>query len=323
MFARATKNHQRTLKFPVRKRGCPGEGQNPRTAEPTGLSREAIAKALAEDRVRILVQPQVDLTSNEIRGIETLVRIETEDGRMIGPGQFIDVAEKSGQIRPLGRRIFELACNAACRLAAMGRNDLRVAINLSVVQLADPQEVDCLLEILRLSGAAPQQLEIELTESAAIRSFALVHAQLQRFRALGISIAIDDFGTGFCSLSYLLELDVDRIKIDRLFIAAIDRGRYANLADTVIHLGKSLALDVIAEGVETEAEARWLRRHHCPTAQGFLFYEPLPLDALFSVLEPGESPEAPSAGYAETVPAPPLAAPRRPAPTPLPAMLLR
>ena len=290
MFAAATNNPSRTLRFPVGKKDRGSRSPNRPTKKSTGLSRECIAKALAEDRVRILVQPQVDLATSEIRGIETLVRIEGEDGRMIGPSEFIDSAEKSGQIRPLGRRIFELACSAACRLAAAGRNDLRVAINLSVVQLADPQEVDCLLEILRLSGAAPQQLEIELTESAAIRSFALVHEQLQRFRALGISIAIDDFGTGFCSLTYLLELDVDRIKIDRLFIAAIDRGRYANLADTVIHLGKSLALDVIAEGVETEAEARWLRRHHCPTAQGFLFYKPLPLESLLSVLEEDQSP---------------------------------
>jgi EAL domain-containing protein (putative c-di-GMP-specific phosphodiesterase class I) len=260
----------------------------PRAGASAGLSAAGLEKALAEDRVKIVVQPQVDLATGSLVGVETLARIEGEDGRLIPPGEFIPLAEKTGLMRPLGRRLFALGCAAARRLEKAGRGDLRVAINLSAKQLADPAEVGVLLGILAESAARPGQLEVELTESCAIQSFPLVHQQLQRFRQLGVSVAIDDFGTGFSSLAYLLELEVDRLKIDRMFIAALDQGGRSSLADSMIELGRKLSLDVIAEGVETEAQASWLRQHHCPSAQGFLFARPIPLDLLLAKL-PAES----------------------------------
>ena len=249
-----------------------------------GLSAAGLEKALAEDRVTIVVQPQIDLATGALVGVETLARIRGEDGRLIQPCEFIPLAERTGLMRPLGRRLFALACGAACRLEAAGHGDLRVAVNLSARQLADPAEIDVLLGILETSGARPRQLEVELTESAMIQSFAVVRHQLQRFRQLGASVAIDDFGTGFSSLAYLLELEVDRLKIDRLFIAALDQGGRSSLADSMIELGRKMSLDVIAEGVETEAQANWLRQHHCPGAQGFLFARPIPLDLLLAEL---------------------------------------
>lgn len=245
-----------------------------------GLRLADLERALAEDRVTVVLQPQIDLATGEILGVETLARLIGEDGAMIAPAAFVPLAERTGFIRPLGRRLFALSCEVARELAETGHADWRVAINLSALQLADPAEVSALLDILALSRVDPLRIEVELTESAAIRDFAVVHRQLQRFRALGITVAIDDFGTGFSSLSYLLELEVDRLKIDRLFVAAIDRGDRSGLADSLIQLGRNLSLDVIAEGVETAEEASWLRRHHCPSAQGYLFGRPLPLAEL-------------------------------------------
>lgn len=284
---------KRTLRLPARPRGASGREARPALSFPVaGMSLIELEKALAERRVTLLLQPQIDLATGSTSGVETLARIVGPGGELIGPAEFVPLAERSGLIRPLGRELFRLACEAARELAAAGHPDLRVAINLSVVQISDPEEVGILLAILAASGATPSQLEIELTESAAIQNFAVVHDQLQRFRALGLSVAIDDFGTGFCSLTYLLELDVDRLKIDRLFIQAIDRGDRSNLADTVITLGKKLSLDVVAEGVETESEARWLRRHHCPAAQGFLFSRPVPLAELLASLPAGPAHDA-------------------------------
>lgn len=260
-----------------------------------------LERALAEDRFSILLQPQVDLEGGAIVAVEALARLQGEHGELISPAEFVPLAERTGFIRPLGRRLFALSCEAAGRLAAAGHGDCRVAINLSAVQVADPAEMGALLEILAASGVDPRRIEVELTESAAVRSFTVVHRQLQRFRALGATVAIDDFGTGFASLSYLLELEVDRLKIDRLFIAALGRGHRSGLAETVIHLGRKLSLDVIAEGVETEEEASWLRRHHCPSAQGFLFSRPVTLERLLADWPA----ELPSEALAE----PPLTAP--------------
>lgn len=239
-----------------------------------------LERALAQDRVAIVLQPQVDLVTGGIVGVETLARLVDPSGALVSPAEFVPLAERTFFIRPLGRRLFALSCAAANRLAEAGHEDWRVAINLSAVQIADPAEVSALLAILAESGVDPRRIEVELTESAAIRSFAKVHGQLQRFRALGATVAIDDFGTGFCSLTYLLELEVDRLKIDRLFIAALGRGSRSGLAETVIELGRKLSLEVIAEGVETEAEANWLRGHLCPSAQGYYFSRPLALEQL-------------------------------------------
>ncbi len=135
-----------------------------------GFSAADLELALVQHRVTILVQPQVDLSTGELAGVETLARVIGADGRLVPPAEFIPLAERTGLIRPLGRRIFALACDAACQLAAAGRGDLRVAINLSPLQLADPAEVGILLGILAGSPVNPHQLEIEITETAAIRT---------------------------------------------------------------------------------------------------------------------------------------------------------
>lgn len=285
----------------------------PQAPREEGLTAAELEKALAENRVTIVVQPQVDLASGALLGVETLARLKATDGRLIPPALFIPLAERTGLMRPLGRRLFALACDAARTLAATGHRQLRVAVNLSARQLADPAEIDHLLALLQASGADPHQLEVELTESAAVRSFSVVHRQLQRFRELGVSVAIDDFGTGFASLAYLLELEVDRLKIDRLFIAALDQGGRSTLADTMIELGKKLSLDVIAEGVETEAQASWLRQHHCPSAQGFLFARPVPLETLLENLADPEPPPAPFPAPFSASLTPAAAGPARPA----------
>lgn len=257
---------------------------HPLLPAPGRLSIEDLQRALDEDRVTLLLQPQFDLQSGGICGVETLARMRSESGELISPAHFLPLAESTGFIRPLGRRLFQLACQAAKTLADEGWSDLRVAINLSAIQLANAKEIGDLLELLRQSEVLPTQIEIELTESAPVECFACVHRQLQRFRALGATVALDDFGTGFNSLSYLLELDIDRLKIDRKFISAIDHNKRSKLTATLIELGRKLALDVIAEGVETEAEANWLRLNHCPSVQGFYFSRPLTLGTVLAKL---------------------------------------
>lgn len=255
-------------------------------------------RAAANDRMRLLnnlrlafsaeclfvvYQPQVELSTRRVIGVEALLRWRTEDGQIIPPDRFIPLAEQSGLIVAIGAWVARTACAELRRLIDAGYRDLRMAINVSHAQFKEPDFVGSLMEIIRENAVPPQQVEIELTESVAVEDVDLVVARLQALKAQGLSIAMDDFGTGYSSLSIISQLPIDRLKIDRSFITAMDDvAPQTNITEVILTLGKGMRLITIAEGVETEVQLQKLQALACVEGQGHLFARPMPVEALYS-----------------------------------------
>jgi diguanylate cyclase (GGDEF)-like protein len=234
--------------------------------------REALREALDRGELSLRYQPVVTLADERIVSLEALLRWERPDGEVIGPERFVGLAEESGLIVPIGRWVLHEACAALAgwQHAAPG---LRMAVNISSVQLADPQLLDDVEAAIASSGIRPGELTLELTESALAASDAA--ARLAALRGLGVEVAVDDFGTGYSSLSYLRRLEIDCVKIDRSFVAGISsRGQDAALVRSIVELAHALDLQVIAEGIEVAGEADVLRESGCRLGQGFLFAGP-------------------------------------------------
>ncbi len=230
-------------------------------------------------------QPQVELISGKLIGAEALIRWRGPDGEFIRPDLFISLAEYSGLIVDLGAWVFKTAVGQLHEWEAKGLpSDMHMAINVSLVQFRDPLFLTRLRNALAETGIAPQRIELEITESVAMLEADTVIGILSELKEMGIQIAIDDFGTGFSSLAYLHRLPIDRLKIDRAFVRDLDSksGSGASIAQTVIGLGRSLGLSVIAEGVETEAQAKLLMDLGCPLAQGFLYSRPVDAEAFLA-----------------------------------------
>ena len=241
------------------------------------LESRALYRAVREDRIGIAIQAQVDLHSGAVVGAETLARW-TEDGKPMSPASFIAVAEASGLIVPLGRRVIELACEALQAMDAAGLPQVPLAVNVSPMQLRRREFVDELAATVARYGIEPQRLEVEITEGAVMSDYQNGREALARLRGMGFGIAVDDFGTGYSSLRYVHSLPVTRLKLDRQFTAGIGDGAgSACVAEMILALGQRLQLDIVAEGVETAEQAEWLRQRGCPSAQGYLFARPEPL----------------------------------------------
>lgn len=247
---------------------------------------QALREALTQGAIGIELQPQVELESGMVVGVEALARWHLADGSTIPPDAFIPLAEATGLIVPLGEHVLRLSCEAAARLCAAGFAHVRVAVNVSGVQMERMDVVASIERQLAATGISARQLEVEVTESTAMEGFMAVRDVLDRLRRLGVSVAIDDFGTGFSSLAHLRRLPTDLLKIDRSFIQEIDLGASRSaLADLVIRLAGRLDLKTIAEGIETREQAEWLRDHGCELGQGWLFARSLPLDVLLEWLQ--------------------------------------
>ena len=241
----------------------------------------ALRQAFGGERLFVVFQPQVSLADNRVIGVEALLRWRSEDGLFISPASFVPVAESSGLIVGLGEWVLRRSLNALAELRALGYVDLVMAVNVSAAQFRRPDFIDVVDGALADSGMPANRLELEVTESVAIIGAELVEQYFEALKRRGIAIAIDDFGTGFSSLSYLDRLPADRIKIDRAFVNALDNGdpgaRGARIAEMVVPLGRRLGMKVLAEGVETEAQAERLRELGCDDVQGFLFARPMML----------------------------------------------
>jgi diguanylate cyclase len=238
------------------------------------------------DRLFLMYQPQVELAGGRPVGFEALMRWTTADGRLVPPDLFIPVAEYSGLIRPMGAWLLRTSLAALLRLKESAPSGLRMAINVSAVQLRDPDflpSIDRALVEFELAGA---DLELEITESISMFGIAGVRKLLGEIKERGISIAVDDFGTGYSSLSSIDSWPVDRLKIDRSFVAGMEPGGGApRIVDLVIPLGLRLSMRVLAEGVETEAQAARLRELGCEEAQGYYFGKPMILEEAAKWLE--------------------------------------
>ena len=233
----------------------------------------------------VVYQPQIDLVTRQPVGAEALLRWQTEDGKFISPDRFIPIAEYSGLIIDIGEWVLRTACKELVRLREAGHRGFTMSVNVSQVQFRHPYFLDMLRSALEDTGAPPEFVELEITESMAMEEPDLLIKMLAQVKHTGVSIAIDDFGTGFSSLSYLQRLQVDRLKIDRAFVTEITgSARGSSIAEMVIQLGRNLGLSVIAEGVEDERQAQILQALGCPLAQGFLFARPMATPALYDWL---------------------------------------
>jgi diguanylate cyclase (GGDEF)-like protein/PAS domain S-box-containing protein len=239
--------------------------------------RTRLQAAITRQEFTLHYQPQVELASGRISGIEALVRWDHPTLGQVGPARFIAVAEDTGQIVPIGEWVMEEACRQHREWLASGLVDCTIAVNVSSVQFRRPNFVDMLQGILQRTRLAPERLELELTESVMMDATGRANETLQRIRSLGVRVSIDDFGTGFSSLAYLKRFPVDKVKIDRSFVADITRDSDdASITLSVIAIAHHLKMKVIAEGVETPAQLSYLRRHFCDEVQGFLVSAPLP-----------------------------------------------
>ena len=227
--------------------------------------------AISRDELRLAYQPQQDVQTNTISGFEALLRWSHPTQGEISPAVFIPIAEDSGAILEIGDWVLK----TACREAATWTSPLTVAVNVSAVQLYNPRFVQELHEALLETGLSPRRLEIEITETALVRDFNRALTTLRLIKALGVRIAMDDFGTGYSSLSNLRAFPFDKIKIDGSFVKSVNsNGQAATIVRAVLGLGRGLGLPVLAEGVETDAELRFLQDENCDQVQGYLLGRP-------------------------------------------------
>lgn len=248
------------------------------TEGPSRIALEAgLRHALERDEFHLVYQPKVHAASGAVAGVEALLRWHPEGDVVIGPDRFIPILEETGLIVPVGTWVLQTACAQMVRWQRGGMRPLKLAVNLSARQFRQPDLVGTIERILVETGFDPTLLQLELTESMLLDDIDDVVVILDRLGAMGVGIAIDDFGTGHSSLNYLKRFHLDTLKIDRSFVrdTPTDSGSCA-IANAVIALGHALGVKVVAEGVETEAQAEFLRRSGCDRLQGYLFSKPLP-----------------------------------------------
>ncbi len=237
----------------------------------TGLRR-----ALERNELAVHYQPRIDIASGRMQGMEALVRWRHPELGLISPAQFIPLAEETGLIVPIGEWILETACRQCKEWQNQGLEPIRMAVNLSSVQFRQPDLFESVIQILRTTQLDPKWLEMELTESLLMQNPEQARKALQRLKAEGIHLSIDDFGTGYSSLAYLKRFPIDALKIDQTFIRELTTNADdAAIATSIILLGRSLKLRVVAEGVETPSQLSFLRVMQCDEAQGYLFSPPV------------------------------------------------
>ncbi len=251
------------------------------TLDDARAERDAFEQRLREaiERGQIVphYQPVVDLADRRVRSVELLSRWQDPGRGLVPPAEFIGAAERAGLIGQLTLALLHQACLDLSALPPAWR----VALNVAPDHLQDPDLVDQLLAVMRAHGADPRRFEVELTETALVADMNAARRTIEALKREGITIALDDFGAGYSSLAYLSQLSFDKIKIDRSFVATLhERSESAKIVSAIVGLGASLGVQVVAEGVETERDARTLASLGCGAAQGFLFARPLPLAEL-------------------------------------------
>ncbi|NRG18097.1 bifunctional diguanylate cyclase/phosphodiesterase [Rhizobiales bacterium] len=242
------------------------------------LARE-LRRAIDHDQLSLVYQPQTTINGRKILAVEALVRWNHPSRGQISPASFIPLAEETGLINDLGLWVLRRACRDAVRWP-----HLKLAVNISPIQFRHPQFIERLTSILSATGFNPHRLEIEVTENVFSNEDPLVLQTLQRVQQKGIRVALDDFGSGYSSLSYLRQFPFDTLKIDRAFIAGLETSPHASaILGTIINLGEALGMSVVAEGIETEHQAAFLRLTKCDRLQGYFLSRPVPADEVDEV----------------------------------------
>ncbi|WP_227470311.1 EAL domain-containing protein [Massilia sp. YMA4] len=250
----------------------------------------ALRQALERREFVLYYQPQVDIGSGRIVGMEALIRWQHPEMGMVAPGRFIPVAEETGMILQMGAWVLRSACQQLRTWQCEGRRNLRVAVNVSARQMAERDFVGSVADVLTEAGLDPDCLELELTESLVMNDVEHAIAVMHQLKKLGVKLAIDDFGTGYSSLAHLKRFTVDVLKIDQAFVRdlTVDPDDAA-IVTTIIALAANLNLQVISEGVETLDQLSFLREHGCYQMQGYYFSRPVPATAFGAVLDENEA----------------------------------
>jgi diguanylate cyclase (GGDEF)-like protein len=246
---------------------------------------QLLRPAFNESQFKLYYQPMVNLSNGEITTVEALLRWPQPDGTMICPEQFIPLAESSGLINELGRWVLQQACIDCAQQRRLGYTNLRVAVNLSVMQFKDGHLQETVQSALHEAGLPPEALELELTESLLIDETEQIQKQLKALTELGITIAIDDFGTGYSNLGYLRNFNATTLKIDRSFITSMCVAKHdESLVKAIISMAASLGLKTVAEGIEDEATLNKLIALECNIGQGYYWSKAIPGDTLSELL---------------------------------------
>jgi diguanylate cyclase (GGDEF)-like protein len=246
-----------------------------------------LQRAVERGELVVHYQPSVVLSSQKIAGVEALVRWQHPTHGLLAPSEFIHIAEETGLIIAIGRWVLREACEQAHRWQTEYPSDppITVAVNVSARQIHQPGLVEVVAEALRDSGLPPESLVLEITESLVMQNAELAIERLYELKALGVRLAIDDFGTGYSSLSYLRRFPVDILKIDKSFVDGVGQhGKERELAQSIIELGQTLNLEIVAEGVERADQLGWLKSRNCDLGQGFLFAHAITADSLRALL---------------------------------------
>lgn len=239
------------------------------------LLESALEQALARKEFEVFYQPQVSFHTRKVTGIEALLRWKSATLGNVSPAEFIPVAEQTGLIVAIGEWVLRTSCHDTRALELQMGRPITIAVNISPRQFQQERLPDVVQQILTESGLDPAHLELEITENILVNDSQKAMRVLDRVRALGLRIAIDDFGTGFSSMSYILRFNVDRLKIDQSFIRNGMVEPNGSITRAIIALGRGLKINVVAEGVETESVAEFLREENCDEAQGYYFARPM------------------------------------------------
>ena len=254
------------------------EEMNAQVAERLTLEK-SLRLALAKEELFLMYQPQMDIATGRITGLEALLRWQHPELGLVPPDKFIRIAENSGLIVPIGEWVLRTACSQAQKWQNEGLPAVTVAVNVSAVQFRQEDFCARVRTVLHETALAPEYLELELTESLLLENAELTLSVVQELKAMGITLAIDDFGTGYSSFSYLRQFRVSKLKIDGSFIRDVAvNPDDAAITTAILSMAKSLRLKVIAEGVENEAQMLFLRAHQCDEIQGYYFSRPLAVD---------------------------------------------
>lgn len=239
--------------------------------------------ALQDNQFTLQYQPQYDLQLSTLRGFEALLRWNHPELGSVKPLDFIPLTEESRLIIPIGEWVLKEACTTLERIAP-SPSELKIAVNISAVQLMDENFVDRVQNILNNSGLASHRLELELTESKLLSSLQIAERQLKKLQQLGIQVALDDFGIGYSSLNYLRKLPFNIIKIDKSFIDDIEQSPDRDITGSMIQFIKQLRYKIVAEGIESYVQLSFLKKVNCDYVQGYLFSRPVSEDRLSAMI---------------------------------------
>lgn len=244
-----------------------------------------LRKAIDNDELILHYQPKIDVKSGSIQGVEALVRWQSETLGMVSPGEFIPLAEETKLIIPIGEWVLLEACKQVVSWQKQGKRPISMAVNVSPMQIDDPDFIVVTRKILETSDVDPRLIKLEITEGLFLDHIEEKIAKLQELKNLGVKISIDDFGTGYSSLSYLGKLPVDELKIDRSFVSDVESNEENRaIISSIIYMAHSLNLSTVAEGVENGKQLDYIKAHQCDTYQGFLFSHPLPSEEITALI---------------------------------------